>query len=144
MSDGRLRASGDSLGMRGKRAGDREHSTAKLDAPGVSQATESCKHQGASWQQIEKVVALSQTIPPSAPGPATGVARCIPIPRRVSLPAASARAQPASLVSVRPAAASSHQWHDAAIVAAGMLLLLIGAGTTAIFTCRRHHRATAS
>ena len=99
---------------------------------------------GASWQQIEKVVALSQTIPPSAPGPATGVARCIPIPRGVCLPAASARAQPASLVSVRPPAPSSHQWHDAAIVAAGMLLLLIGAGTTAIFTRRRHHRATAS
>ena len=47
---------------------------------------------GDSWQEIEKVVALSQTIPPSAAGPAAGVARCIPIPRGVCLPSASARA----------------------------------------------------
>jgi hypothetical protein len=98
---------------------------------------------GDSWQEIEKVVALRQTIPPSAPGATVGVARCIHIARGVCLPSASARAEPASVVSVRPAAPSSHQWHDAAIVAVGMLLLL-GACTTVIFTRRRNHRATAS
>lgn len=98
---------------------------------------------GDSWQEIEKVVALSQTTSPSAPGPAAGVARCIPIPRGVCLPSASVQAHAANVVFVRPAAPSSHQWHDAAIVALGMLLLL-GACTAAIFTRRRHHRATAS
>lgn len=122
-------------------------------SPAVNPCSGSCtgpaygSPRGTSWQQAEKVAALRQTISPTAPGPASGVARCIPIPRGVCLASASVQAHPASVASVRPTAPPSPkglQWDNAAILAAGMLLLLSGACTAAIFTRRRHHRATAS
>jgi hypothetical protein len=120
-------------------------------SPAVNPCSGSCtglaygSPRGTSWQQAERVAALAQTISPSAHERA-GVPRCIPIPRGTCLQSASAQARPASVVPARPSATSSQKglrWDNAAIAVAGILLLLSGACTAAIFTRRRHHRATA-
>lgn len=126
-------------------------STHPRASPDVGPCSGSCtglaygSPRGTSWEQAVRVAALRQTISPSAPGPATAVARCMPIPRGVCLPSASVQAHLPGVAYVRAATPPSQkglQWDDPAIVATGMLLLLGVACTAAIFTRRRHHRAT--
>lgn len=55
-----------------------------------------------------------------------------------------AAAKAAPRVKTAPVFAASFHWGDAAIGAAGMLLLLSGAGVATMASHRQHHRATAS